>query len=96
MFSDQSEFIRQSIASVQNAALWGSLLAVLVLYVFLRSGSGTAIIASAIPISVITTFGLLFFGGLTLNQMTFGGLALGVGMLVDKRPEMLKALPPLD
>ena len=90
--SDQSEFIRQSIASVQNAALWGSLLAVLVLYVFLRSRSGTAIIATAIPISVIATFGLLYFGGLTLNQMTFGGLALGVGMIVDNAIVVLESI----
>ena len=90
--SDQSEFIRQSISSVQNAALWGSLLAVLVLYVFLRSRSGTAIIVTAIPISVIATFGLLYFGGLTLNQMTFGGLALGVGMIVDNSIVVLESI----
>ncbi|MEM9554510.1 MAG: efflux RND transporter permease subunit [Acidobacteriota bacterium] len=83
IYSDQSEFIRQSIDSVQTSALWGSLLAILVLYGFLRNRSSTAIIALSIPISVISTFGLLYFGGLTLNQMTFGGLALGVGLIVD-------------
>ena len=81
--ADQSEFIRQSIASVRSSALWGSLLAVAVLYFFLRNRSSTVIIALAIPISVVATFGLLFFAGLTLNQMTFGGLALGVGLIVD-------------
>ncbi|MFO7589039.1 MAG: efflux RND transporter permease subunit [Gemmatimonadota bacterium] len=81
--SDQSEFIRQSMSAVQSAALWGGLLAVLVLYLFLRNGSTTFIIALAIPISVIATFGLLYFNGLTLNQMTFGGLALGIGLIVD-------------
>jgi len=81
--SDQSEFIQQSINNVQNAAVWGSLLAVLVLYLFLRNGSTTFIIALSIPISIIATFALLFFNGLTLNQMTFGGLALGVGLIVD-------------
>lgn len=80
---DQSEFIRQSINSVQTAALWGGLLAILVLYFFLRNGSSTFIIASSIPISIVATFGLLYFGGLTLNQMTFGGLALGIGLIVD-------------
>ncbi len=81
--SDQSEFIRKSINNVQNSAIWGSLLAILVLYLFLRNGSTTFIISLAIPISIIATFGLLYFGGLTLNQMTFGGLALGVGLIVD-------------
>jgi HAE1 family hydrophobic/amphiphilic exporter-1 len=83
LFADQSEFIRQSMDNVRSSALWGSLFAVLVLYLFLRRGASTAIIALAIPISVISTFGLLWFGGLTLNQMTFGGLALGVGLIVD-------------
>ena len=83
VISDQSDFIQQSISNVQSAALWGSLLALLVLYIFLRNGSTTFIIALSIPISVIATFGLLYFGGLTLNQMTFGGLALGIGMIVD-------------
>jgi HAE1 family hydrophobic/amphiphilic exporter-1 len=81
--SDQSEFIRKSINNVQNSAVWGSLLAILVLYLFLRNGSTTFIIALSIPISIIATFALLFFNGLTLNQMTFGGLALGVGLIVD-------------
>jgi HAE1 family hydrophobic/amphiphilic exporter-1 len=81
--SDQSEFIRKSINNVQNSTIWGSLLAILVLYLFLRNGSTTFIIALSIPISIIATFGLLFFNDLTLNQMTFGGLALGVGLIVD-------------
>lgn len=81
--SDQSEFIEQSIANVRSSALWGSLLAIVILYLFLRSRAATAVIAVSIPISVVATFGLLYFGGLTLNQMTFGGLALGVGLIVD-------------
>ena len=90
--SDQSEFIRQSIASVRSSALWGSLLAVFVLYFFLRSRSSTAIITLSIPISVIATCGLLFFGGMTLNQMTFGGLALGVGLIVDSAIVVLESI----
>jgi HAE1 family hydrophobic/amphiphilic exporter-1 len=90
--SDQSEFIRQSIDSVRSSALWGSLLAILVLYFFLRSRSSTAIIALSIPISVIATFGLLYFGGMTLNQMTFGGLALGVGLIVDSAIVVLESI----
>jgi len=92
VISDQSEFIRQSIASVRSSALWGSLLAVLVLYFFLRSRSSTAIIALSIPISVIASFGLLYFGGMTLNQMTFGGLALGVGLIVDNAIVVLESI----
>ncbi|MGM0547429.1 MAG: efflux RND transporter permease subunit [Bacteroidota bacterium] len=81
--TDQSEFIQNSIDNVQSSAIWGALLAIVVLYIFLRNGSSTFIISLAIPISIIATFGLLYFGGLTLNQMSFGGLALGVGLIVD-------------
>lgn len=81
--SDQSKFIQDSIDNVQSSAMWGALLAVVILYVFFRNGSSTFIIAVSIPISIIATFGLLYFNGLTLNQMSFGGLALGVGLIVD-------------
>ncbi len=81
--TDQSEFIQNSIDNVQQSAIWGALLAIVVLYLFLRNGSSTFIISLAIPISIIATFGLLYFNGLTLNQMSFGGLALGVGLIVD-------------
>lgn len=81
--TDQSKFIQSSIDNVQSSAMWGALLAVFVLYVFFRNGSSTFIIAVAIPISIIATFALLYFNGLTLNQMSFGGLALGVGLIVD-------------
>jgi HAE1 family hydrophobic/amphiphilic exporter-1 len=80
---DQSEFIQNSINNVQRSAVWGGLLAIFILYIFLRNGSTTFIIALAIPISIIATFGLLFFNNLTLNQMSFGGLALGIGLIVD-------------
>ena len=92
IFADQSEFIRQSIDSVRNGAVWGSLLAILVLYLFLRNRSSTGIIALSIPISVVSTFALLYFGGLTLNQMTFGGLALGVGLIVDNAIVVLESI----
>ncbi|MEJ2050640.1 MAG: efflux RND transporter permease subunit [Calditrichota bacterium] len=83
MIIDQSEFIQNSINNVKNSALWGGLLAIFILYLFLRNGSTTFIIALSIPISIIATFGLLFFNHLTLNQMSFGGLALGIGLIVD-------------
>jgi len=80
---DTSDYIHNSITNVGSMALYGGLLAVLVLLFFLRSIVSTLIIAAAIPISIIATFGLMYFGGLTLNIMTLGGLALGIGMLVD-------------
>ncbi len=80
---DTSVFIERSIASVQEAALLGSVLVVIIIFVFLRSWRSTLIICTSIPISIIGTFALLYFGGYTLNTMTFGGLALGVGMIVD-------------
>jgi hydrophobic/amphiphilic exporter-1 (mainly G- bacteria), HAE1 family len=83
IITNQSDFIQDSIDNVQQAATWGALLAIFVLYIFLRNGSTTFIISLAIPVSIIATFGLLYFTGLTLNQMSFGGLALGVGLIVD-------------
>lgn len=80
---DTSVYIRQSINSVGNSTLIGGVLAILILLLFLRNLSSTSIIATAIPISIIATFGLMYFGGFTLNIITFGGLALGIGMLVD-------------
>jgi HAE1 family hydrophobic/amphiphilic exporter-1 len=80
---DTSDYIQRSIQNVGYAALWGGLLAIVILLLFLRHIQSTAIIAVAIPISVVATFALLYFSGFTLNIMTIGGLALGVGMLVD-------------
>ncbi|ACL69263.1 efflux RND transporter permease subunit [Halothermothrix orenii] len=80
---DQADYIERSIGNVGLNAIIGGILAVLILFYFLRNFSSTLIIATAIPVSVITTFLLIYFGGLTLNMMTLGGLALGIGMLVD-------------
>ncbi len=93
--SDQATFIKGSISNVANSAGWGALFAVAVLYAFLRKGSSTFIIAAAIPISIIATFGLLYFNGLTLNQMSFGGLALGIGMVVDNAVVVLENITRL-
>lgn len=81
--NDGSRFIRRSIDNVRFAAMIGSVLTVIVLLLFLRNVSSTLIIATAIPLSVLATILLMFWGGLTLNLMTFGGLALAIGMLVD-------------
>ena len=76
-------FIERSIGGVQEHVMIGSLLVILIIFAFLRDFRSTLIICTSIPISVIGTFALLYFGGYTLNTMTFGGLALGVGMIVD-------------
>lgn len=80
---DSSKFIQRAVSNVRDAAIYGSVLATLILLLFLRNFRSTLVIAVAIPISVIATFGLMYFYGFTLNTITFGGLALGVGVLVD-------------
>jgi len=80
---DQGTYIHDAITEVQSTALLGILLAVIILYVFLRRIGTTLVISVAIPISIIATFNLMYFNHLTLNIMTLGGLALGAGMLVD-------------
>ncbi|MBI4264631.1 MAG: efflux RND transporter permease subunit, partial [Acidobacteria bacterium] len=81
--NDQARFIDRAINNVREHALTGSVLVVLIIFAFLRDLRSTLIVCVSIPISVIGTFALLYFGGFTLNTMTFGGLALGVGMIVD-------------
>ncbi|MDD4308920.1 MAG: efflux RND transporter permease subunit, partial [Candidatus Cloacimonetes bacterium] len=80
---DTSVYISQSINNVTRSALEGGILAVLILLIFLRNLKSTIVIAAAIPISVMATFGLLYFNGFTLNLMTLGALALGIGQLLD-------------
>ncbi|MBI4888587.1 MAG: efflux RND transporter permease subunit [Acidobacteria bacterium] len=81
--NDQAVFIERAINNVREHALLGGLLVVLIIFAFLRDFRSTLIVCTSIPVSIIGTFALLFFGGFTLNTMTFGGLALGVGMIVD-------------
>jgi HAE1 family hydrophobic/amphiphilic exporter-1 len=83
ILDDQSVFIERAIHSVQEHAMIGSLLVIAIIFLFLRDLKSTLIICTSIPISVIGTFALLYFGGYTLNTLTFGGLALGIGMIVD-------------
>ena len=80
---NQGNFIERSIANVGRSIMYGGGLAILILLLFLRNIPSTLVISLAIPISIIATFALVYFGGLTLNLMTLGGLALGVGMMVD-------------
>ncbi|MDP3644316.1 MAG: efflux RND transporter permease subunit [Bacteroidota bacterium] len=83
VISNQGTFINNAIKEVKNTALMGILLAVVVLFVFLRRIGTTLIVSLAMPISIIATFNLMYFNDLSLNIMTLGGLALGAGMLVD-------------
>jgi HAE1 family hydrophobic/amphiphilic exporter-1 len=80
---DQSTFIRQAVNEVINAGIIGGILAVIILYFFLQNFWTTVIIAMSIPVSVIATFNLMYGADLTLNIMSLGGIALGIGMLVD-------------
>ncbi len=88
--ADQSIYIRDAIRNSTLAATSGALLAMTVIYLFLGSLRRTLIIGTAIPISILATFVIMGLGGLTLNIMTLGGLALGVGMLVDNTIVMLE------
>lgn len=78
-----SDIIGTSVKEVEDSALQGALLAILVLLFFLRNFKSTLIIGLSIPISLVITLGVMYFAGFTLNLMTLAGLALGVGMLVD-------------
>ncbi len=90
--ADQARFIEASVDNVRSTALWGAVLAVLVLFLFLRHGWSTAIIAAAIPISVVVTFAPMYLVGVSLNLMSLGGLALAIGMLVDNSIVVLESV----
>lgn len=80
---DQGNFIERSIANVARSVMYGGGLAILILLFFLRTVRSTVVISLAIPISMLATFAVMFFFDFTINLMTLGGLALGVGMMVD-------------
>ncbi|MBT0586414.1 efflux RND transporter permease subunit [Alteromonas oceanisediminis] len=80
---DQSEFISRAISDVKSAGLIGGLLAMLIIYLFLRSFWPTLIISVSIPVSIIATFNLMYGNGISLNIMSLGGIALAIGLLVD-------------
>ena len=89
---DQAEFIELSIQQLVQNALVGALLAGLILYVFLRNLRATLVVVLSVPISVIATFVLVYFAGISLNIISLGGLALGVGMLVDNSIVVLESI----
>lgn len=80
---DSAQYIESSITNVRESALVGAALAVIVLLCFLRDLRATLVIATVIPFSILATFALMYFSGYSLNLISFGGLALGVGMLID-------------
>lgn len=80
---DQADYIKNSIANVAETAAMGCLLAVIICFLFLRNIASTLIIAISIPTSIVSTFILMYFTGLTMNVLSLSGLAVGIGMLVD-------------
>lgn len=80
---DQGEYINMAVSSVVENLIYGAILAVAILLLFLRDWRPTLIVALAIPISVIATFMCMYFAGINLNMLSMGGLAIGIGMLVD-------------
>lgn len=89
---DQSVFIQDAIREVRDNAVQGGILAILIIFVFLRDLRSTIVIAMSIPISIIATFVLMYTRNVSLNIMSLGGLALGVGMLVDNSIVVLESI----
>jgi len=92
ILTDQSIFIKNSINEVKNTAILGGILAIIILYLFLQNFSTTLIVAISIPLSVIATFAPLSMFKVSLNIMSLGGLALGIGMLVDNSIVVMESI----
>lgn len=90
--SDRSTFIESSIQEVQQSAIMGGVLAVIVLFLFLREAKTTFIVSLSIPLSILMTFAPLSFAKVSLNMMSLGGLAMGIGMLVDNSIVVLESI----
>jgi len=80
---DQSGFIQASVDDLKNTAIIGGSLAIIILLFFLRSVRSTIVVGLSIPVSIISTFALVYFGGFTLNTISLSGLALATGLIVD-------------
>ena len=89
---DQASFISESVNNVRTAAIFGGLLATAILFIFLRDARSTVIIGMSIPISIMATFAMMYQTDITLNIMSLGGVALGVGMLVDNSIVVLESV----
>lgn len=92
VLDDQAIFIEQAVDNLADAAIQGGVLSFIMVYVFLRDRRATAIINTSVPISLVCTFAAMYIGGMSLNLMSLGGLALGVGMLVDNSVVVLEAI----
>ena len=92
VLTDQSIFIQNSIDEVLSNAVIGGILAIIILFLFLRSFKSTIIIGLTIPLSVVATFAPMMLFGVSLNIMSLGGLALGIGMLVDSSIVVLESV----
>lgn len=92
VITNQSHFIKSTISEVKNTAIIGGILAILVLFYFLKNIRSTLVISTAIPVSVIITFFLMYSTNVTLNIISLGGLALGIGMLVDNSIVVLESI----
>lgn len=92
VLDDQAEFIVQSIDNLTSTAILGGMLAIGILFLFLRNFRATSIIGTAIPVSIVAAFAPLYLGGVSLNLMSLGGLALGIGMLVDNAVVVLESI----
>jgi len=89
---DPADYIRFSLKTVTDAAIVGGILAIIVLFVFLRNIRTTLIVAISMPVSVISTFALMYYADISLNMMSLGGLTLGIGMLVDNSIVVLESI----
>jgi len=92
VLTDQSRYIRDSVSAVIETALIGGSLAIVVLFLFLRSAPKTLIIGISIPVSVVATFFLMYVAGVSLNIMSLGGITLGIGLLLDSASVGLEAI----
>lgn len=92
MLTDTAEYIQMSLSNVTETALLSAVIAFFVLLVFLKSPITSLIIAMSIPTSIFATFGLMYVSGITLNTISMGGLAIGIGMLVDNSVVVLDSI----
>ncbi len=92
VLADQSRYIRESVRAVIETALIGGSLAIVILFLFLRSAPKTLIIGVSIPVSVVATFFLMYVSGVSLNIMSLGGITLGIGLLLDNSIVVLEAI----
>ncbi len=87
-----ADFVTMTLSTVASSAIFGGVLAVVILFIFLRDFRSTLIVAASMPISIVTTFVLMYYADITLNVMSLGGLALGIGMLVDNSIVVLESI----